>query len=98
MFGLKEYEIKNLREFFSQYEYIENVYLFGSRARGDSRRDSDIDIAVEFKNIDDKYLRILKFDIEDISLLHEIDLIDINGKYSKKFIDEVNREKVLLKR
>jgi predicted nucleotidyltransferase len=34
---------------------LERVVLFGSRARGDARPDSDYDIAVFLRNLDDRY-------------------------------------------
>jgi predicted nucleotidyltransferase len=39
---------------------IEKVYLFGSYAKGKSTKDSDIDIALIFKNLDDSK----RFDIQ----------------------------------
>lgn len=33
---------------------ISRIVLFGSRARGDARRDSDYDVAVFMRNIDDR--------------------------------------------
>ena len=36
-------------------ERIERVVLFGSRARGDARADSDYDIAVFLKDLDDRW-------------------------------------------
>ena len=35
------------------YTDIETVYVFGSYARGTSNQDSDIDLALIFKNLDD---------------------------------------------
>lgn len=34
---------------------IERVVLYGSRARGDARPDSDYDVAVFLKNLDDRW-------------------------------------------
>ncbi len=36
-----------------KYSDIESVYVFGSYARGTSNQDSDIDLALIFKNLDD---------------------------------------------
>lgn len=37
---------------------LERVVLFGSRARGDARRDSDYDVAVFLKNLDDRWAEL----------------------------------------
>ncbi len=42
--------LKLIKEKFSD---IEHVYLFGSHAKGNSTEDSDIDLALIFKNLDD---------------------------------------------
>ena len=49
--------IKLIQEKFSD---IESVYVFGSYARGSSSQDSDIDLALIFKNLDDSQ----RFDIQ----------------------------------
>jgi len=49
--------IKLIRE---KYTEIETVYLFGSYAKGRSNPDSDIDLALIFKDLDDSN----KFDIQ----------------------------------
>lgn len=43
-----------------KYSDIESAYLFGSYAKGKSTADSDIDIALIFKNLDDS----VRFDIQ----------------------------------
>jgi uncharacterized protein len=37
---------------------IERVVLFGSRARGDAKEDSDYDVALFLKNLEDKWAEI----------------------------------------
>lgn len=49
--------IKLIRE---KYTDIETAYLFGSFATGKSNQDSDIDLALIFKNLDDSK----RFDIQ----------------------------------
>lgn len=49
--------IKLIRE---KYSDIETAYLFGSFAKGKSNQDSDIDLALIFKNLDDSK----RFDIQ----------------------------------
>lgn len=49
--------IKLIRE---EYTDFEGVYLFGSYARGNSNQDSDIDLALIFKNLDDSK----RFDVQ----------------------------------
>ena len=54
-FGLLDTEIENIHKIFSQNQEIEKVIIFGSRAKGNYRNNSDIDLVI-FGNIN---LRIL---------------------------------------
>ena len=38
---------------------VEKAYLFGSFAKGTQHRDSDIDLAIVFKNVDDANIQLL---------------------------------------
>lgn len=49
--------IKLIKE---KYADLESVYVFGSFARGNSNQDSDIDLALIFKNLDDSE----RFDVQ----------------------------------
>ena len=46
MFGLPDKTVFLLNEVFSKYPKIEKVLIYGSRARGDYRNGSDIDLTV----------------------------------------------------
>ncbi len=66
------------------------IILFGSRARGDFKKNSDIDIAVDIKlNFREK--RKLKERIYDISGLYSVDLVfldSIDEKFKEKILEE----------
>jgi len=66
------------------------IILFGSRARGDFRKNSDIDIAVDIRlNFREK--RKLKERIDDVSGLYSIDLVfldSVDEKFKEKILEE----------
>lgn len=73
---------------------IRKVVLFGSRARGDYREKSDIDLAIygcaDFVAFSDQLE-------EELWSLLQLDLIDMNGmSVSKELIDEIERDGVIL--
>jgi predicted nucleotidyltransferase len=56
-------------------ERIERVVLFGSRARGDAREDSDYDVAVFLKDLTDRWPELDR--LADLST----DILDQTGEF-----------------
>lgn len=71
---------------------VEKVILFGSRARGDYKARSDIDLAFRGGN---SSCFILDVDEETATLL-EFDVIDLDKPIQKELLESINREGVLL--
>ncbi len=72
--------IEDLKNFLKEYFKNSNVkvYLFGSRAKGENRKYSDIDLAIESKeNLKDKIVE-LKNIIEESNLIYKVDIVDIS--------------------
>jgi len=67
---------------------LEKVVLFGSRARGDYHRASDIDLAVWGSSV-----RQFAVDVdEETSTLLKYDVVDMDRKVSEGLRDSVRRE------
>lgn len=79
--------IGDLRDVFAKYPEVHRVLIFGSRAKGNYREGSDIDLAVEGENIDRHLLMHIQADIQDLGLLYGVDLLDLN-KYKDEPIGE----------
>lgn len=63
---------------------IENAFLFGSYAKGINRRDSDIDLAIVFKSLDDiidTQIELMQLRTDDDLLIepHPFSLSDFNA-------------------
>ncbi|MDL4839116.1 HI0074 family nucleotidyltransferase substrate-binding subunit [Aquibacillus sp. LR5S19] len=68
---------------------IEKVILFGSRARGDYKITSDIDLAIIFRTDNEKIYKIID-DLSEKNIIHTLDIIDynkINNQKLKNYID-----------
>ena len=67
---------------------IEKVILFGSRARGDYRKTSDIDLAVSGGRI-----AHFQADIEEEgSTLLSFDIVNMDGSVQEELVDSIKRE------
>lgn len=91
--GLRNSDMVFLENLFSGTPEIEKVFVFGSRARGDFKRGSDLDLAIEGAKVNHEILIKLKSKIElESNLLLYFDLVhfdDIQNDFlRKKIIDE----------
>ena len=89
--GIKEKIINQLVDIAQKYE-VKKVFLFGSRARGDFLRGSDVDLAVLGGNIG-----MFRLDVNDYTdTLLTYDVVDLGCDLSKEFLDSVNKEGILI--
>lgn len=73
------------------------VILFGSRARGDFSRVSDIDIGIlPGKNFDRRKLIFLIEKIENLNIPYTVDIVDLS-RVSKVFKEKALREGIVWK-
>lgn len=90
-FGLKEEIIKAINDVFLSYPQIEKAVVFGSRAKGNYRDGSDIDICL-LGNIDFVLLQNIEISLDALNLPYTIDLVvyeNIQNEELKGHIDRV---------
>ncbi len=78
-FGLDEKVVKDIIFILKKYNEVESACIFGSRARGDYRKQSDIDIALFGKNLTNTINTEIYYEIDDLYLPYKIDLINFNS-------------------
>lgn len=89
--GIREEVIKEIIAL-AQKHSVEKVILFGSRARGDYHRASDIDLAVLGGNITE-----FSLDVEELtSTLLTYDVVDLSKNLQPEFRASIEREGKLL--
>ncbi len=89
--GIKEIVIKEIIEL-AQKHGLEKVILFGSRARGDYHRASDIDLAVYGGNVTGFSLDVE----ENTSTLLTYDIVDMKKVNKPAFVDAIKEEGKIL--
>jgi predicted nucleotidyltransferase len=67
--------INNSIEIFNKYLHTSKIYLFGSRTKGMSYKNSDFDFAIDGEKPDRRIEREMKDEIEKIAGLYSIDII-----------------------
>ena len=90
-FGLSVRDMKSLTEIFKKYSEIKEVRIFGSRAKGDYRIGSDLDLVIMNDAVPNQVLTNLFFDFDDSSLPYKIDLIYLPKLDHENLISHINR-------
>lgn len=85
--GIKPMVIEEICRLARKYQ-VTKVILFGSRARGDYKRASDIDLAVKGGD----YARFAVDVEEETSTLLKYDIVDLNGPVQKELLDTIGKE------
>jgi predicted nucleotidyltransferase len=91
-YGISRRDFYKFINIFKSYsKIIEKVILFGSRARGDYRQTSDIDIAIKFRTDNNKIYNI-KEDIENQNIIYTFDIIDYDKVQNQKLKEYIDNE------
>lgn len=94
-FGLEEKVVKDIVSILEKYSEVESACIFGSRARGDYRKGSDIDIALFGENLTFQINTKIYFEFDDLYLPYKIDLINFNSlRNEEKFKENILKEGV----
>ena len=89
--GIREAVLTEIRDLAEKYG-LERVVLFGSRARGDYKKTSDIDLAVMGGNI-----TLFTLDVEEeTSTLLSFDVVNLDGSVQEELRKSIEQEGRLL--
>ena len=89
--GIKQKVIEEIIDLAKKY-YIEKVILFGSRARGDYRERSDVDLA--FQGGKGNHFTL---DVDgETSTLLEFDIVDLDKPVRSELLESIRREGIIL--
>ena len=75
MYGLTDNELEKLCNLFRKHEEIEQAVLYGSRAKGNFKPFSDIDITLMGDRLTYNTLSSLSDEIDDLLLPYSVDLL-----------------------
>jgi uncharacterized protein len=92
-FNIKQQWIQDFYTIFENINSLDEVILFGSRARGDHKSRSDIDLAIDIKN-NKTYSQLLAA-IEESNILLKVDLIDINTIDNPVFLKNIKKDGII---
>ena len=92
-FGISERSLTEILNLFNEFDTLKKVYIFGSRARGDYKIESDIDLAIESET--DIKLRLLN-KLNDVRCILKFDVVDINNLKNEKLLSNIRKDGILI--
>ena len=96
MYGLTEQSYKELMEILSSSPEIEEVLIFGSRARGDYWRASDVDLSIKGKNFARRNLAILNDRLYESHIPQIFDTHIYADIKNQRFKENVDQDGIVL--
>ena len=90
-FGLNPVDLKKILGVFEQYTVIEEVVLYGSRAKGNYRPGSDIDLTLKGSELNLRILNRISTELDDLLLPFCFDLSIFTQIENEDLIDHIHR-------
>lgn len=91
-FGLKETTIQKICGVFAEYPQVEKAVIYGSRAKGNYKNGSDIDLTLYGgKDLTLSILSKMLREIDDLLLPYTIDLSIFHNLSDPDFIEHIQR-------
>lgn len=91
-FGISDNSSRLIKEALQKYPEVEEVVIFGSRARGSFKRGSDIDLAIKGKECNEQLaMNISTWLNEEMPLPYFVDIIYYNEFMHQQLKEHIDR-------
>lgn len=90
-FGLKAATVEQINAVFAAHANVKQVIIYGSRAKGNYRHGSDIDLTIKGDDVTLTELLKIELELDDLLLPYKIDLSLFNKIGDADVIDHISR-------
>ncbi len=91
LYGLKNETIKKINEVLAQFPEVEEAILYGSRAKGNYKAGSDIDLTLNGKKLNLKLLNKISLALDDLLLPYTLDISIYRHISNPDLIEHIDR-------
>jgi predicted nucleotidyltransferase len=91
LYGLKPKTIQAVNSIFEKFPDIEAAVIYGSRAKGNYRNGSDIDLTIKGESLDLSLLFRIETELDDLLLPYNIDLSIFHKIDNQKLVEHIER-------
>ncbi len=89
--GIDDESLGKIVKLLKSFTEIEHAVIFGSRAKGNYKEASDIDIALFGVNVSHLTIGTLKLDYEELYLPWKLDLVNHSSIDNQELLDHIKR-------
>lgn len=90
-FGLRATDLESIRNTFVNFSEIEKVILYGSRAKGNFKSNSDIDLTLIGEKLNSEIKGNLEWQIDDLLLPYTFDISILKQISNQDLLEHINR-------
>lgn len=89
--GLSDNAISTINSVFKKFPTVEKAVLYGSRAKGNFRKGSDIDLTLFGRDLNYEILSKIRMEFDDSDLPYKFDISIFSQLEDPDFIDHIKR-------
>ena len=90
-YGLKQQELESIKQILSSYSEVEKAIIYGSRAKGTHKPNSDIDISLMGSELTLGILNQISWKLDDLLLPYTFDLSNFHQINNVALIEHIER-------
>ena len=95
-YGLKYNVLESIINIFSEYIKVEKVVLYGSRAKGNYKNGSDIDLTLIGKDINIQDINKIHLELDELYLPYSFDISIFEKLENINLIEHINRMGIII--
>jgi len=96
-YGLDEKDIKLIQDVLSEHNEIREALIFGSRAMGNNKKGSDIDIALK-GDITYKLVTVIHMALDELTMPYFFDVVDYHTLNNHALVTHIDTEGIVIYR
>jgi predicted nucleotidyltransferase len=91
MFGLSDSNVNKINKVFSHFDSVNKVIIYGSRAKGNNQKGSDIDLTLIGDKISHKELLHIHLELDDLLTPYQFDVSIFAQIENNDLLDHIKR-------
>ena len=95
-FGLRDDIVQNIQDVFSTFPEVDEVIIYGSRAKGNYKPGSDIDITLKGENLNLSTINAITLELEKLMLPYIFDISVFRQIANPDLIEHISRVGIVL--